>query len=239
LSVLIGFVVWHDVKALALMQFWDWLPYLGLLAAFVTGLTRAGGVGSGERWFAIYLFAMLAAWLTVPHWPEFEPAWPVQVALFAITIVTVAALLSPLPARLPDRALPVWLMLTAAVLSVLLTAEVSLSFGKLAALPAGALAGCAVAASVMPGVTRWGGLALPYATLVGGYAYAGAVYPTTPIWLLLTVPMAPLALWLVATGPIARFAGWKSWLFQAVCVIVPLAILAAMLLIRGGGGDEW
>ena len=78
-SVLIGFVVWHDVKAIALMQFWDWLPYLGLLAAFVTGLTRAGGVGSGERWFAIYLFAMSAAWLTVPHWPEFEPAWPRRV----------------------------------------------------------------------------------------------------------------------------------------------------------------
>jgi hypothetical protein len=226
-------------KTLVPMQFWEWLPYLGLLAAFVSGISRAVGLVRGERWVAIYLFAMLAGWLTVPHWPELYPVWPAQIALFSVTAVLVVALLEPLPERLPRGALPFWLVVVAAWSSLLVIAEVSVSFGQLAALPAGGLAGCAIAAFVKADAEIGRGLPLPYATLVGGYAYVAAVYPTTPLWPLAAVPLAPLALWLVAFGPLARLSGWKAWFVQGVCVFVPLAVFTAMLLSGESGGDEW
>jgi hypothetical protein len=238
-AVLVGFVALPATKTLLPLKSWDWIAYLGLLAAFVTGLLRAEGVLRGERWLAVYLFAMLAGWLTVPHWPELWPAWPVQVALFALAIVVVSVLLEFLPAHLTGRPLPGWLMLAAVAVSVLLTAEVSVTSGQLAAVPAGALAGCAMAALLKRNAASWRGLALPYATVVGGYAYVGAIYPTTPVWLLVAVPLAPLALWLSAIGPFAQVRGWKAGAIQAVCVIVPLALVAAVLLARGGGGEEW
>jgi hypothetical protein len=237
-GVLIGFLVLPTTKTLLPLQSWDWIVYLGLLAAFVAGLSRAEGVLPGERWLAVYLFAMLAGWLTVPHWPELEPTWPVQVAMFGLAIAVVAGLLACLPAHLAERALPCWLMLAAAAVSMLVTVEVGVTSGQFAALPAGALAGCALAALLKRNAASWSGLALPYATVVGGYAYSGAVYPPTPVWLLVTVPLVPLALWLAAIGPWTQVRGWKAWAVQAVCVIVPLAIVAAILLARGGG-EEW
>jgi hypothetical protein len=238
-GALIGFVALQANKTLVPTQYWEWLPYLGLLAAFVAGFTRAAGVFRGERWVALYLFAMLAGWLTVPHWPELYPAWSAQVALFGVAIVVVSVSLERLPARLPPGALPTWLAVVAASSSLLIMAEVSVTFAQLAALPAGALAGCTIAAVLKADAEVARGLALPYATLVGGYAYVAAIYPTSPLWPLAAVPLAPLALWLATSGPLARLVGWKAWLAQGVCVIVPLALLAAMLLLGGSGGDEW
>jgi hypothetical protein len=238
-GVFVGFVALQANKTLVPTQFWEWLPYLGLMAAFVAGLTRAAGIFRGERWLALYLFAMLAGWLTVPHWPELYPAWPMQVALFGVSIVFVAMLLERLSARLPAGATPFWLTVAAAASSLLMMAEVSVTFAQLALLPAGALAGCAIASLLKTDADIWRGLALPYATLVGGYAYVAAIYPTSPLWPLAAVPLAPVALWLVALGPLARLGGWKAWLAQAVCVIVPLALVTAMLLFGGAGGDDW
>jgi hypothetical protein len=238
-GVFAGFVSLQANKTLVPTQFWEWLPYLGLLSAFVAGLTRAAGIFRGERWFALYLFAILAAWLTVPRWPELYPTWPAQVALFGTTVVVVAALLERLSARLPAGALPLWLTVAAAVSSVLIMAEVSVTFAQLAALPAGALAGSTIMAALRADADHWQGLALPYATLVGGYAYVAAIYPTSPLWPLAAAPLAPLALWLTALGPLARLGGWKAWLAQGVCLVVPLTLLTAMLLSGGAGGDDW
>ena len=239
-GVFVGFVAMQANKTLVPTQFWEWLPYLGLLAAFVTGFTRAAGIFRGERWIALYLFAMLAGWLTVPHWPELYPTWPTQVALFGlIDCYRSDAAWSGCPLDCLQARLPFWLTVVAASSSLLVMAEVSVTFAQLAALPAGALAGCAIAALFKTDADFWQGLALPYATLVGGYAYVAAIYPTSPLWPLAAAPLAPLALWLVALSPLARLGGWKAWLAQAVCVLVPLALLTAMLLSGGAGGDEW
>jgi hypothetical protein len=237
-GVFVGFVALQGTRRLAPTQFWEWLPYLGLLAAVVAGLIRAEGVLRGERWIGVFLFATLAGWMTVPHWPELRPAWPVQHGLFAVAVAGLAELLALLPARLPTGALPFWLMVVSAAVSMLLTAELSMTFGQLAALPAGALAGSTLAAFLKPDADIWRGLALPYATLVVGYAYVGAIYPTDPLWPLAAAPLAPLALWLVAVGPLARLRGWKAWLADAVCVVVPLIIVIATLLVGGGESYE-
>jgi hypothetical protein len=241
LAVYVGFVSLRSTKTLLPSQFWQWIPILGLFAAFVTGLTRASGVLRSERWLAVYVFAVVSAWLLVPHWPELMPAWPVQVAMVATSFIALAALLMPLVERLPGRAFPFWLMFAAATTSCLVMAEVSETFGELAALPAGALAGCGLAALMRrDDEIDWRGIALPYAVVVGGWAYVGAIYPTTPIWPLIAAPAAPLALWLCVSRPVARLRGAAGLAVQAACVLIPLLIVAVLLLAgSSGGADNW
>jgi hypothetical protein len=46
-------------------------------------------------------------------------------------------------------------------------------------------------------------------------------------------PLAPLALWLCAYGPLARLAGLKAAAVQIAVVLLPLAILVAWTLLGG------
>ena len=236
LGAFIGFVLLPATKTLAPAQFWEWIVYLAILAAFLSGLTRAEGVTRGERWTAVYVFAPVAAWLIVPKWPELVPAWPIQWAGFSLAIMLLTALLHPLPQLLPGRAFPWWLMLVMAAISVLLFDQ-SETFGVLAALPAGALAGCAAAAIFASEPPDWRSFVLPYVLAAVGYAYTGAVYPPEPQWLMLLVPFAPVVLWICCFGPLARLSGARAVVVQAACVIVPLVIIAALLRANTNGAE--
>jgi hypothetical protein len=236
-GMLIGLVLLPSTTTLAPSQFWHWIPYLGILAAFLSGLTRAEGVTRSERWTAVYVFAPIAAWMIVPKWPELVPTWQIQWAGLSLAIILVTALLYPLPQLLPGRAFPWWL--AAATASVLLFDQ-SETFGMLAALPAGALAGCAATSVFVRELPDWRSIVLPCVIVVLGYAYTGAVYPSEPQWLLLLVPIAPLALWICSVGPLARISGPRAVAVQAACVIVPLVTIAALLLANTSDtADGW
>jgi hypothetical protein len=240
LGAFIGFVLLPATKTLAPSQFYDWILYLGILAALLSGLTRAEGVTRGERWSAVYIFAPIAAWLIVPGWPELVPAWQFQWSGLSLAVMLLTGLLYPLPLLLPGRAFPWWLMLAAATTSVLMLEQLSETFGVLAALPAGALAGCGAAALLAREAPDWRSLVLPYAFVAMGYAYTGAVYPTEPQWLLVLVPFAPLALWFCSVGPLARLTGMRATVVQAAFVIVPLVIIAALVRATAGAAtDSW
>jgi hypothetical protein len=240
LGAFVGFVLLPSTKTLAPTQFYDWILYLGILAALVSGLTRADGVTRGERWSAVYIFAPIAAWLIVPRWPELVPAWQIQWAGLSLAIMLLTALVYPLPLLLPGRAFPWWLMLATATTSLLMFDQLSETFGVLAALPAGALAGCGIAALFAREPTDWRSLVLPYAIVAMGYAYTGAVYPTDPQWLLVLMPSAPLALWFCSVGPLARLTGVRAFVVQAAFVIVPLVIIAALMrATTGAATDAW
>lgn len=236
-GTLIGLVLLPSTTTLAPSQFWDWIPYLGILAAFLSGLTRAEGVTRSERWTTVYVLAPIAAWMIVPKWPELVPTWQIQWAGLSLAIMLVTALVYPLPQLLPARAFPWWLMLAAATASVLLFDQ-SETFGMLAALPAGALAGCGAAALFVRELPDWRSIVLPYVIVVLGYAYTGAVYPSEPQWLLVLVPIAPLALWICSVGPLGRMSGARAVAVQAACVIVPLVTIAALLLANTSAADN-
>jgi hypothetical protein len=235
----VGFVLLPSTSTLAPGQFYEWVLYIAILGAFVAGLTRADGVTRGERWTAIYVFAPIAAWLIVPQWPSAVPAWQIQWAGVSLAIMLLTALLYPLPQMLSGRSLPWWLMLVLAATSVILFDQ-SETFGMLAALATGALAGCAVAALFARELPDWRSLVLPYVIVLVGYAYTGAVYPTEPKWLMLLLPLVPLALWICSVGPFARLTGFRAIAVQAASVVVPLVIIAALLLANtNGGADDW
>jgi hypothetical protein len=237
LGVFIGYILLPSTLSLLPSQFYEWIAYFGVLAAFLAGLTRADGVSRAERWSAVYVFAPIAAWLIVPQWPGLSPPWPLQWASFSIAIIMLTALLNPLPQRLAGRAFPIWLMIPAAVTSVVVQSE---TFALMSALPAGALAGCAIASFLSKEPVDWRGLLLPYATVVGGYAYTGFVYPTEPFWPVLLLPAAPLALWLCAMGPLARLNGFRAIAAQAVCLGIPIAAAWALLQTASdAAADAW
>jgi hypothetical protein len=217
----------------------EWIPYLGVLAAFAAGLTHANGVLGGERWAAIYLVSFAAALLIVPTWPELAPARPIQIAVMAAGMTALVALLLPLLKRLSGAMVPSWLMVAAAATSGLIMLEQSETFGRPAALPAGALAGCIGAALIAKTPVDWRGLVFPFTVIAGGYAYLGSIYPVTPLWMLLIVPIAPLGLWICAVGPWAQMRGLPALILHGICVLTPILIVAAILISRSAGGDEW
>jgi hypothetical protein len=240
LGIIIGLLLLASKTSLAPGQFYEWVLYLAVFGAFLSGLTRAEGVTRGERWTGVYVFAPIAAWMIVPHWPEFVPSWRIQWAGMSLAIMLLTGLLYPLSQLLPGRAFPWWLMLAMATTSVLLFDQ-SETFGVMAALPTGALAGCAVAAMAAKETPDWRSAVLPFVVFLVGYAYTGAVYPTEPNWLMLLLPFAPLALWICTIGPLARLTGLRAVTLQAACVIVPLVLIAALLQAKANGGaaDGW
>jgi hypothetical protein len=236
----IGFVLLPSTSTLAPGQFYDWVLYLGILAALVSGLTRAEGVTRGERWTAVYIFAPLAAWFIVPQGFQPVPTWPIQFAGISLAVMLLTALVHPFPQLLPGRAFPWWIILVMASVSLLLFDQQSEKFGLMAALPAAALAGCGIAALLAGEPADWRSIVLPFVVFTVGYAYLGAVYPTEPNWRFILIPFAPLTLWICSVGPFSRLTGVRAFAVQAVCVIVPLIAIA--VLVRGGtdaAADGW
>jgi hypothetical protein len=241
LGVFASFATLPSTRSVIPSQYWEWIPYFGLLAALVAGLAGAHGVSRGERIVTTLLTCILGAWFFVPTWPDLEPSRSAYVATVATGMFLLAVLLEPLPARLPGRLFPWWLMCAAGTGSLIMMVELSETFGRLSGLPAAALAGCGVAMLVTKSAVAGRSLALPYAVVVGGYAFAGSIYPSPPLWLLLIVPVVPLMLWVSVVGPIARLAGKKALAAQAACVLVPLIVLMAIVFAAGssGAGDDW
>jgi hypothetical protein len=234
LGAFISFVLLPSTQTLAPGQFYDWILYLGILAAFLSGLTRAEGVTRGERWTVVYVFAPVAAWIIVPQEFQPVPTWPIQFAGISLAIMLLTAIVNPLPQLLPGRAFPWWIMLVMATVSLLLFDQQGETFGRMAALPAGAFAGCGVAALFARQPVDWRSIVLPFVVFAVGYANLGAVYPTEPNWWFLLIPFVPLTLWICSVGPLSRLTGVRAFAVQAVCVIVPLIAIAALV---GAGTD--
>lgn len=238
LGICAGFAFSPTTKSLWPTQFWEWIPYLGLLAGFAAGLSLAEGVTRGERWIIVLLLAAAAAWTIVPTWERLAEVRIAHVLALAGGIFALVALLEPVADRIAGRGFAFWLMLAAAATGLLIMSEWSETLGRSAAIPAGALAGCGAAMLLAKPGDSPRGLVLPYAVVVGSYAYVGFIYPQLPLTPLAAVPFAPLALWLCSVGPLSRLTGLRAVMVQAICVLVPLIVIAAILLARSGG-DEW
>jgi hypothetical protein len=130
---------------------WQWLPYLGLAAAFVGRSNAAdGGRSSGGRssapsyvwWLACAALTIGSAWLLVPTWPKLWPSRAVSIPLVASYLLLLMGLLSALPARLLGRTFAGLLAATATSVALLVIVGVTAKIGLLGLTVAAALAGC-------------------------------------------------------------------------------------------------
>jgi hypothetical protein len=224
---------------------WHWLPYLGLLAALLscaairtTPFADSGRATQRSLTYALRIVTNLvtaasAGWLLAPNWPDLEPSRYVYVLLLAGYLFALMTLLDALPDRLFGGLFPFLLFAAASVTSLVIAEPVSLQYGQIAGAQAAALFGCGVAAWLGVRGAAMRGLVPVYAVLVGGIAFSGSIEPEPPIYSIMLAPLAPLALWLCAYGPLARLAGLKSAAAHLAVVLIPLAILVAWTLLGG------
>jgi hypothetical protein len=178
---------------------WQWLPYLALAAALPGAVP--GKANWPVRWPAFAAVAALAAWLLVPTWNNLYPPRLVSIGLLAVYLVVFYAAIDALPDRVLGRWFAGSLTASAFVLAVvLLVFGASAKIAQVGAAAAFALAG-GFAATIFAGLnspqaTR--GHIPVYVILAGGFAYVGAIEPTTPRYAILLVPLVPLVWWLMA-----------------------------------------
>jgi hypothetical protein len=203
-AVAIGFFVGY----LALPRSWaafvpkqehHWLPYLGIAAA-ATAIACHPSRNPWLRWPVLIALTTLAAWVLIPPWPVFGVNRPLSVGIGTIYFMLIASALELLPSRLLGAAFLALLTLAAAIAAVAIGAQVSLRFAQLAAITAGALAGCWVAQflGARSSETSIRGLIPVFAVLVGGVSFIACVEPDPHATLLLALPFTPLFAWLGA-----------------------------------------
>ncbi|WP_254512653.1 hypothetical protein [Anatilimnocola floriformis] len=239
-----GCFLFPDRLPLIAERYWHWLPYVALIAAVFGAVTAARGERAYDLPFWLLVLGFIAAWLIVPRYPDLKPSRPWSLLLVTTYLAGITWLLTQLPERLRGRLFLAILTLTALATTVLVTAEVSLRIGTVALRGPLAMLGCQLVPRLFA-KSNWDqiprellGVISVFAILAGGSAYIGAVELSSPHWLLLVVPAAPLVLWLFAFGPLSRLKGATSIIAQLVAVaLVPLAIVLWIFL--HAEPDEW
>ena len=214
----------------------QWLPWLAITAAFAGG-SRASSYVS---WIVWALLAAASAWVLVPTWATLWPPRLVMIPLLAAYLLLLMALLAALPDRLLGRLFVVLLAAAAIGVALLIAVGVSLKISQIALAAAAAFGGCSVAAFIpskavqsadSERATASRGLIPAFAVLIGGLAFAGTIEPQPPLPIILLAPAAPLALWLLATGPLAKTQGWQAAVLQFAAVLLPLIIAIAVVAV--------
>jgi hypothetical protein len=230
-AALTGYVLLPSWAPLAPTRHWHWPVYLGSAAGLVAGsVALAPGVYRVERWLLQLLAALLAAVLIVPTWDGLDPSRGVWIAIFTVGAGLLSVLLDALPQRLRGRRLLALLTIVAATGAVVLAAQISLKFGQLALVVAAALLGCTLGSLATQGASLARALLPSYSVTVGGLMLVGHLELFTPNYVLLAVPLLPLALWLCAWGPLARIEGKPGVVLHFAVVLLPLAAAVAWLL---------
>ena len=220
-------VKWNPTE----FKYWQWLPYLGLLAAAMVLLGRLWMLFTPHsplfrgalKVLPHLLVSLVAAWLLVPIWSDLQPSRGVLIGFLSGYLLLLTIFLELLPGRLRGKGFLGLLTLSSGTSAVLVTAFVSIMLGHLSALATAALGGYFLASFFFHNEAATSHSLIPvFAILAGGSAFVGAVYFTS--YSLLLAPAAPLALWSFARGPLSRLRGWRAAVTQTVAVLIPLAI---------------
>lgn len=222
-----GYALLPDTAGLVPDRHWHWLFYVAAAAAFAGPLSVADTLRAPERWLIQLGLAFAAAWLLVPTWPSLEPARAIWVPVLAGGMFLTAALLSPLPERVTGCGIPALLCLAAFAVAGTTAAVVSVTYGRLAGVAAGALLGTTGACALRGAPDELRGLLPAYATVVGGVAFVACVEPREPVIAILLMPTTPLALWLCIAGPLKSAAGSRGILLRVAAATIPLAMAVA------------
>jgi hypothetical protein len=172
-------------------QAWQWLPYLGPLAAGCATIFPSQRV---VRWFVLAGVAIASGSLLTPTWPIFSLPWPWSIVCLSAYLFCLNSLFHLGLPRFRSHHLLGLLSLAAAITAVGIAAAWSTRLAQLAAIGATALFGCwlPVFLAAKPTEQSSGGIIVVFAVLVGGAAFTACVDPEPPKWLLLLLPALPL-----------------------------------------------
>ncbi len=226
-----GYALLPDQWApLAPKYHWHWAPYVAVGAA-VGAVALTDRVPAAVRWALWLMLGAAAGVLLTPKWATLEDTRWYYVAGYAAGATLLSALLEPLAVRPAGKHLICFLAGSTVVVAGGVAYFWSLYYFQLAMLAAAALVGAGLGIRSWREPTAALGVIPLYAILVGGLALVGFLdmNPLFPAEGMLLVPLAPLALWLVAAGPLARRSGWAAVGVQfGVVIIASLIGLAAL-----------
>jgi len=230
---LAGYLLLPDRGDLLPRSHWHWTPWLAAGATLLGPVAAARGLRFFDRGNVLAAASIVAACLLVPTYADLQPARATVIPLLAGGLFLLAALLEVLSPRFSARAWLAFLTLSAAATTALIGLAVSATFALAAAVATAALGGTWLATLGRgdPGFVR--GLGLPFAVVLGGWAFVAGIEPREPQWALLLAPAAPLALGCFARGPLARLRGRKALAAQSAALVLVLAITAALCLVGG------
>lgn len=182
-------------------QAWQWLPYLGVVAAAACSLIFRPESGGWIRWWLVPLgLAPLAGFLLAPTWPVFGLSWTVSIAIASMYLLSLCLALGAFVGRLPAGWLTGLLALTALGLAICIAAAISIRLANVGAVAAGALGGCWMSCFVSRmAAPAPAALCIVFSALLGGIAFIACVEPDPPAVVLLVVPALPLV-----ASPFAR-----------------------------------
>jgi len=214
-----------EPKFLEPKSYWHWLPWAGLVTALVNPIFPLSKFRLAERCVVLAVLAATAAWFLTPTWAKLQPPRQVYVATLGAAMFVTSTLLEPLGRRVGGVVFTGALSMAAFGGAALVGAFVSLRFGLLA----GALGAVLVAATIL----AWQAVSpvsvstlVPfYAVILWGLMVAVQTSEMLPPECYLLIPAAPLALWLLAVGPLLRRdSGWLSVVSGSIVVAIPIAI---------------
>ena len=243
LAQLAGFLIGYRLLSLGpwmATSHWHWLPVALIAAAVVGPVSCADGVGWMERLLLYLLVALVSAWFLVPTWDDLAPSRIVHFAVWAPCVAVTAALLELLAKRSKDRILLTVLWATIVTTAVLLALSGSLRFAQIALAGAGSLFGIVITSWWRREAANMTGAGLQFSMLIVGSLLIGRVnsFSEVPLASYLLVPLAPISLWLFASGPLSNIDGWKRSL---AALVVPVglfgsAIALAVMAQKGAAG---
>lgn len=226
----VGYLLLPEWAELFPTRHWHWLPYLGLAAGLTGPIGLAKGVSLPERWLLTLMLAIVAAALLVPIWSRLQPTRAAWLSVVTAWLFLLAALSDPLPPRIGGRRLTFMLWLVSVVVAVTIALSVSVTYGRVAVVAAGSLAGVCAGAWWGSDDSETRALIPAFTVIVGGIAFVGFIEPDPPLFGLLALPVAPLSLWVCRIGPLKRLSGVKAATVQFAAVLVPLGIAAALTI---------
>ena len=179
--------------------YWHWLPLIALVTCLVGSPLTVGTT----RWRAVAgpILGLAAAWCLVPAWDTLVPGRHVYVPLLGIYFATLIWLYGTVGRRLVSREIVFALIATATAVSIGIAAVVSMKYGHLAAIVATGLAGCWAASWIFKLEENASiGLMWCAASMIGGIAFVGYVYPNPPVYELLLLPIHRPSCWFQRAG---------------------------------------
>ncbi len=203
--------------------YWQWLPWLGIVAAIAGPIGLASRVPSVGRWTLWLVVSTASAWLLVPTWADLNPSRGVYVTVFAAYVFLLTALLDALARRTSGTMFSLSLCVSASSGAVLLAAFVSVRFGLLTVASAAALSGCWAISFRDSSRELVCGVTLFYSVVIGGLMLTGQVAAVLPSACFVLILAAPLMLWVCEIPPLSRPQGKSAVMIRLVAISLPLA----------------
>jgi hypothetical protein len=233
ISFFVGYLLLPDELRASLRpsRYWHWLPYVALVGMIIGPVALSRGRKVISR-TAIYLsFALLTAWWLMPNWKDLDPVRAKYIVLLAVYFVLLIALLDPLPGDVSPRLFNVLLWVAAVFSTGAVWASISETYGRVGAVAASAWGGMCVASWVMNSNTTSRATIPLYATLIGGLAFVGFVYPPDEtIFMTMVVPAVPLVLWMFVRGRLSKLTGRNKAIAQALAVLISGVVVASLVV---------